>query len=1083
MVERHEESSGLSRRGVLGAAAAAAAAAAVLPAGAADAAARPGGDAGGRRVPTGLMTSLQDDALGVSSSTPRLTWEVPVVASGLQDGYEIQLVRDPRGFGSRTRPETTGVVRSDRSVAISWPFKPLAAREVAFWRVRVRFGSSTDHGRSGFTDWSAPTRIVRGPVEDGDWGGAQTIWAEQPAPAQPYTDATFTADLEIQRARAGVLVRTSHDLATGYMWQLNPGSQGLLRQHVIAGGAYTLLREVTLPVAIPATGVFSVKIVASGDTIETHINGELADSTSGLTSEAGAFGFRTGSSETFWADNLVVTGADGEIIYSEDFTNPASAVALGTWDNGRLLVGISTAEVLGEADDSWAFLRKEFDLPAGTIAGAYLYISAQYGSLAGYDQASVPSARQHVYRAWCNGTHVSVGPSQARDTPRYQVEDVTHAVRAGRRNALAVQCWTQSQQQMQALLDVHYADGRTVTLTSGTDWSGRSGGKTLPWAGSLKSSYYVAPAEYFDARYESVGWKQPGYRGDDFSAAVPATQLTGLIAAGTTNVTQVPRRPASVVQTSPGTWLVDVGKELTGAVRLTVDAPADLAGHTVDLQMGEERNPDGTVRYQLRCGISYHDVWTLRAGEQTIEHWGYRSFRWLQIVVDPSLDLHHAVTILQQVAPQPEQLGSFRSSNPDLDKVYDFCAYTISAARLDLYPDSPTRERCGTEGDLCVHAKSEMAVSRSYDLIRYANSQWLLNYEAYTEYWFMLAVTAWDEYIQSGDPDWLADAWDGLVTAQCVSLFNGDGLIQKPTSTPLHRDIVDWPQPAELDGFVFEQVNTVVNAWQYQSLLVMQKIATVLGKDADATKYGQYAATMRASMNRLLYDSATGAYYDGVGTTHQAQHSSLYSASLGVPDPSELPKIADWLASNSANPVRTSCNAARWLLEALIIGGRMDAALDIMTSRRDTSWLAMMEQWGATQTMEGWSPNYKSNTTFSHPWASGPAEIIPRYVLGVQTTDAGAARIEVRPQLAHLANATGTVPTVRGLVEVTAVQSPGYEVSVTTPGNTTGTLYWPAAGHGLGQFRLTAPDRSIRPRLEQDLVVVPLVPGRTELTI
>jgi neutral trehalase len=94
----------------------------------------------------------------------------------------------------------------------------------------------------------------------------------------------------------------------------------------------------------------------------------------------------------------------------------------------------------------------------------------------------------------------------------------------------------------------------------------------------------------------------------------------------------------------------------------------------------------------------------------------------------------------------------------------------------------------------------------------------------------------------------------------------------------------------------------VLNAWQYQSLLIMQKVAAALGKDSDAAMYGRYVATMRASMNSLLYDPAAGAYYDGVGTTHQAQHSSLYAAALGVPDSSELPKIADWLASDTANP-------------------------------------------------------------------------------------------------------------------------------------------------------------------------------------
>ncbi len=436
--------------------------------------------------------------------------------------------------------------------------------------------------------------------------------------------------------------------------------------------------------------------------------------------------------------------------------------------------------------------------------------------------------------------------------------------------------------------------------------------------------------------------------------------------------------------------------------RPPADDRRDGAGTTVEIRLGEERNADGTVRYQLRAQTTYRETWTLRDGPQTIEHWGYRCFRWAQLITDPALDLSHAVTLLEQVTPQPAQVASFSSSNPDLDKVWAFCAYTIAANRQDVHMDSPTRERDAYEGDLVVHGRGEMALSRSYDIVRQSN-RYLLRRPAWpTEYKFMTITTAWEEYLETGDPDALAADFDRHIAEQGERWLDADGLIRKDpgASSQNNGDIVDWPT-SQRDGYVFTQVNTVVNAWQYQAFILMQQAASALGRSSDAAHYAALAETMRASLNAQFYDSSTAAYFDGEGTTHQAQHASVYAAAHGVAPDAELARIANWLVSNTAAPVRVSANAAQWLLEALYRGGRADAALDIMTSRRPESWLSMIETWGATQTMEAWSPIVKSNTTFSHPWTSGPANVIARFLLGCARRRTGRRAGRDRPGPGH----------------------------------------------------------------------------------
>ena len=56
------------------------------------------------------------------------------------------------------------------------------------------------------------------------------------------------------------------------------------------------------------------------------------------------------------------------------------------------------------------------------------------------------------------------------------------------------------------------------------------------------------------------------------------------------NMTRYQQPAASVTRLSDGSYVVDLGKEIIGSIRLTVDSPKQ---QTVTLLYGEERNNDG----------------------------------------------------------------------------------------------------------------------------------------------------------------------------------------------------------------------------------------------------------------------------------------------------------------------------------------------------------------------------------------------------------------------------------------------------------------------------------------------------------
>lgn len=1069
--------------------------------------------------PYGLMTALRDDALGIVQTKPRLWWQVPVVpgVGGLQLAYQIQLASSEDGFGSPA-VRSTGEVESSQSTAVPWPFEPLKARSVSFWRVRVRIGSSAAGG-SVLSDWSEPKKVVVGPLEAKDWDGAAAIWTrggsliQSPTPGPTLAaDAVLSLRLKVLGSSAGILVRSAVDCNDGFLWRLDAAGHALHKMH-IHNGHERAIGVAAVPDGIDLHDEFDLRVAAQGECVCTSINGVEIDVAEGITKDGAAYGFKMGQGESVAVSSASIalmpqaqnppetsggsaisaaghqpprtvdTHGAGEQLFAVQYHEGCEVPPYAKLVDGAMVVPEGSFGLLGDAlpGDYWAFLRHEFDVPQGTITGAYLYVAG----------LSPLGARQHVYRAWVNGGFVGVGSSRQADGPAYETFDVTRLIKPGDANAIALQAWAQAGGRVQALLDVRYDDGRVATFVTGPDWQGRPGLDWTPWHGDMNETvnYFVAPREDIDARREPFGWKAAGYRGDDFCPVQTFAGIEGLRADESLAVRGVEIPTIKPTMLSPGRWLFDTGMERSYSVRCHIDVPSDLAGTKLTLRMGEELNDDGSARFHLRGGIRYEDTWILRAGEQDIEHWGYRCFRYLEIDTDQRLDLGNAITFVDLVAPEPQQVASFASSDNTLDEVWNLCANTLSESRADLYIDTPTRERMPYEADLLTHGRGEMVYARSYDLVRKTSRYLARNPGKFTEYKFMTIQMAYQEYVETGDPDELARDFGLYEREQGLRWLNDDGLIEKDRKTPENDDIVDWPQPSEIDGFDFTRVNTVVNAWQYGALRALAAAAGAVGRSDDARRYDVLADRMREAMNEELFDASTGAYRDGRDTSHTAIHSSMYAAAFSVPaGRDDARRVGEWLMAGGRldDTVPVSCNAVGWLIEALYRTGQDQAALEVMRSHSATSWWSMMHRWGATQTMEAWNPEIKPNTSFSHPWGVTPIVEIARWVLGVNVTAAGGSRIVVAPHPADLDEVRGDVMTMHGPVSVEIKQREAAMITVKVPGNTKGMLRWPLQGHTLQDVAVTYPDGHEADKTasaDGETLVVPLSPGTTTVAV
>jgi len=269
------------------------------------------------------------------------------------------------------------------------------------------------------------------------------------------------------------------------------------------------------------------------------------------------------------------------------------------------------------------------------------------------------------------------------------------------------------------------------------------------------------------------------------------------------------------------------------------------------------------------------------------------------------------------------------------------------------------------------------------------------------------------------------------------------------------RDIEDWPHGnilglqggyGETDDFEFKPINTVVNAFHYRALVLMSRIAEATGRTDDSRQFTEAAARVRQSFNDKLLDRQKGIYIDGEESTHSALHANMFPLAFGLVPPEYISRVAAFVKSRG---MVCSVYGSQYLLEALYEAGEQDFALKLMTDRNsDRSWPHMVYDVGTTITLEAWDNKYKPNQDWNHAWGAAPANIIPRYLMGVQPIEPGFAKVRIMPRPATLRSASLDLPTIRGTLHVdfSSEQDRSFILNVALPANVKATVCLPSLG-------------------------------------
>lgn len=540
------------------------------------------------------------------------------------------------------------------------------------------------------------------------------------------------------------------------------------------------------------------------------------------------------------------------------------------------------------------------------------------------------------------------------------------------------------------------------------------------------------------------------------------------IAAAPVELTDQP--PVSITEPAPGVILVDFGKVAFGNLKLT---PPKGAGGKVTIHFGEafekgriNRKPPGTVRYakaefQADGGKPFvaappADGRNTQQGDGktppailTSPEWGVvLPFRWVEIE-GWSGELKSEQIVRQAAFPSDWDDGasSFTSSDESLNRIWDLCKYSIKATSFaGVYVDGD-RERIPYEADSYLNQLSHYCTSTDTEFAR-GTYDYLMNYATWPTEWAPhMVFIAHADWMRTGDSKWLDPRYEALKKKTLLDRAGPDGLIKSNETQRKKGDIVDWPG-TERDGYVFTETNTVVNAFHIKALIDMADLADAVGKKDEAENFRNLAGAKLRVFHEQLFDAKRGIYRDGTGTDHASAHANFFPLAFGLVPQDKRDGVVAFLRKKG---MACSVYAAQYLMEALFDNGAADKAMELITADGDRSWKHMVNT-GTTITYEAWDQKYKPNQDWNHAWGAAPANLLPRFVLGVRPLVPGWSKARISPNPGYLESAEGKVPTTRGSVLVDWKKGSTFTISLTLPEGMTAKVDLPAASESTGVF-------------------------------
>ena len=1001
-----------------------------------------------------LRCEYLQDPLGLGAVQPRLSWVIESTQRGQrQTAYQILIASTP-ALLEQDHGDIwdSGKVASDETTQVTYAGKPLASRQLCFWKIRAwdRDGQPSA--------WSKPAHWEMGLLAPADWSakwieanlasdeaaadtlrGAKWIWCPEPGvdltKAAPAGDRFFRCHITVPAGEKPKMARLILAVDDQFTLFVNGKEVGHFaeRDGWMRPQRYDLLPHLESGENVIAVAGKNLEYLAGvcakitiqypGKPTQTILS-DHAWKTSGKAAK----GWNTaGFDDAKWKDSFEI-----------------AAFGQGGWRN----VAVPSA--------AWPvpILRKSFTLGGKPVASARLYATAL-----------------GLYELCINGQRVGdhvLAPdwTDYRKRVQYQAYDVTSLLKDGD-NAIAALLgngWYSGHignggfqyfgavPALAAQLEVTCSDGSVQRIVTDGSWKVHA-------SPILSADFFLGDS--YDATKELAGWDMPAGLDDSAWTAATVRDVPQSIKIESQVVQPVRQlcelKPKSLREPKPGKWTFDLGQNMVGVVRLKVNASK---GTKITLRHAEMLNPNGTVYTTNLRGAPSVDTYICKGGAEVWQPiFTFHGFRYVELTglpQKPDLDTVTGVVI----GSDTPRVGEFSCSDPRINQLQSNIQWGQRGNYVSIPTDCPQRdERLGWMGDAQVFVRT---ATMNADVAAFF-TKWLVDVDDGQS-----AEGAFSDVNPNTMGCGSVPAWGdaGVICPWTIYQMYGDRRILerhlpamtrwveycRRVSTNLVRDKFrgndygDWLSigantPKDLIGTAYFAYSTDLVARSYRAV----------GNDAQAAKYEQLFRDIKAAFIKRYVKP------DGrIEGNTQCCYAMALKFNL-LPDDLR-PKAAQYLEDDirsKGGHLSTGFVGVSYLLPVLTHAGKIDTAYRLLMQDTFPSWLFSVKH-GATTIWErwdGWTPEKgfqdPGMNSFNHyalgscgQWLFDSAAGI-----GLDPDQPGYKHIIIHPRVGGgLTYAKASLRSIRGLIVSSWTLKDGLvTLDVTIPANTTATVYVPAA--------------------------------------
>lgn len=617
-------------------------------------------------------------------------------------------------------------------------------------------------------------------------------------------------------------------------------------------------------------------------------------------------------------------------------------------------------------------------------------------------------------------------------------------------------------------MHIRYTDGSEEIIVSDESWKAATG--------PIRYST-ILHGETYDARMEQEGWSNPNYDDRNWSSTETCQLPLDVLVAQENDPTRVTEtlKPISAFITPSGDHVIDMGQNMVGRIRMTLDVPS---GTRIVLSHAEVLDKDGNIYFDNLRSAKQRVEYIAKgeSGESYAPHFTFMGFRYVKVEGYPvgTEGLPLDAFVGEVIHTDMEPTGSFECSDDRVNQLQRNIQWGQRGNFLDLPTDCPQRdERLGWTGDAQVFVGTALFNYQGGPFF----TKWLHDLRAeqmpdggvpmvvpdiegsgVSAGWGDAAVICpWTVYQYYGDTRLLAEQYGSMK--KWIEYIRSQGHNEFLWDTGFHCG--DWLALDAKQGSYIgaTPLPLIATAYYAYSTRIVRDTAEVLGYHEEAR---EYAELHRNILHAFRHEFVTGS---GI-VAHSTQTAYVLALAFELLEEWMRPRVAkdlhDMIVENDYH-LTTGFIGTPYLCKVLSDHGYHRTAIKLLLQESYPGWLYSVAQ-GATTIWEHWDGIKPDGTfwsdnmnSFNHYAYGAIGDWLYRKVAGLDMdgTIPAYKRVHIEPLfgLQSLSSARATFQSPYGEI-VSAwrmLNDSNMEVDVRIPPNTTAEVI--LRGAALGGLR------------------------------